>query len=249
MGAMIDRAVELGFDHFSTGHYARVIVSKITGLYELHKGVSEHKDQSYVLYNLTQSKLAHLVFPLGDLTKEEVKKLAAINDLVDPLRGESQDICFISDGDYAAYVSKLNDLGSQPGDFIDTSGSKLGRHNGTARYTVGQRKGIGISAGYPLFVISKDPVRNTVTLGPEEELFAGGMTVSKVNLIDPEETVTGKTIQVKIRYASKPAEAVITHIVDETARVVFDKPQRAVAPGQSAVFYDGTRVIGGGVID
>ncbi|MDD4327652.1 MAG: tRNA 2-thiouridine(34) synthase MnmA [Eubacteriales bacterium] len=248
MGALMDKALELGFDHIATGHYAWIVRDPSTGKSELHKASYLPKDQSYVLYNLSQERLSHLLLPLGALSKDEVRKIASEHSLVDPHRGESQDICFIPDGDYAAYVTDKTGRESVPGDFIDTSGNVIGRHKGITRYTVGQRKGIGIAADQPLYVLAKDAVRNTVTLGPESELFRTDLVVTDVNLIDRNEEVAGKRFQVKIRYSAKPSDAKIAEFSDGSAKIVFDAPQRALAPGQSAVFYDGTRLVGGGVI-
>ncbi len=248
MGVLMDKALEMGFDFFATGHYARIIYNDNKGSFELHKGASLLKDQSYFLYELTQDRLRHILFPLGEYTKDTVKALAAEYGLVSRDRSESQDICFIPDGDHTSFIRGHSGSGLVPGSFIDSSGRILGRHDGIAKYTVGQRKGIGIAAGHPLFVISKDPAQNTVTLGPEEELYRNEMSVINVNLIDPDEDLTGSRVRVKIRYASGPAEAVISSYENKAAGVIFDTPQKAVAPGQSAVFYDNERVIGGGTI-
>lgn len=247
-GKLFARADELGADYVVTGHYARVEFDETSGKYLLKRAVNPDKDQSYVLYSLTQEQLARVKFPLGGLSKDEVRRIAAENGFVNAHKPDSQDICFIPDGDVFRAVMRYSGVTPEPGDFIDASGKKLGRHEGICKYTVGQRKGLGIAAGEPLYVRSINAADNTVVLCRGEELFSGSAEVKDINWCSgtaPEEPFR---CGVRIRYRAPVTPATVTPRGDGVADVAFDTPQRAVTPGQAAVFYAGDAVLGGGEI-
>jgi tRNA-specific 2-thiouridylase len=241
-------ASQMEMEHFATGHYARIEHDDKTGRYLLKKAKDETKDQSYVLYSLSQDQLAHTIFPLGDLQKTQVREIAAKHNLLSANKRESQDICFIQDGDYAGFIEKYAKRAFDSGNFIDTQGNKLGRHNGLERYTVGQRKGLGISLNKPMYVQSKNIQDNTITLCEDSELYTKEMEISDANWITYEKVENPIRAKVKIRYAHTPGWATITPTSQNTANIKFDEPQRAIAKGQGAVMYDGDVVLGGGTI-
>ena len=247
-GAFIHKAVSMGFDYVATGHYATVLRDKGTGRYRLKKGDHAPKDQSYVLYTLTQEQLARVLMQLGPYTKEQVRAMAESKDLVVSRKAESQDICFVPDGDYGAFLEKYTGVTPPPGYFVDGQGNRLGKHRGIWHYTVGQRKGLGISFGKPMYVTAIDPAANTVTLGENETLFRRELLAGEVAFIDPDPPAGPLRLTAKIRYSAKAAPATVTPLGGGQARVVFDTPQRAAAPGQAVVFYDGDFVAGGGII-
>ncbi|MDR0433649.1 MAG: tRNA 2-thiouridine(34) synthase MnmA [Gracilibacteraceae bacterium] len=242
------RAREIGASFIATGHYAAVSRDGGSGRYLLRKAADRRKDQSYVLYALTQEELAHTLFPLGGLTKKETRRLAAENRLPNANKRESQDICFVPDGDYAAFIEKYSGAVSPPGDFIGPDGVRLGRHRGIVRYTVGQRRGLGIAWREPLYVCAKDAAANTVRLGVAADLRRKELTVGEVNFIAVERLERPRRAEVKLRYSQETFPAVVEQTGADTARVVFDAPQAAAAPGQAAVFYEDDIVIGGGTI-
>lgn len=245
-GALLDRALALGYDGIATGHYARVRFAE--GRYHLLRGRDRNKDQSYVLYQLTQAQLAHLLLPVGEYDKPAVRAMAAEAGLCNAERPDSQDICFVPDGDYTRFLREYGGMELTAGDFVDASGRVLGRHRGLAAYTTGQRKGLGVSAPERLYVISRDRERNTVLLGGNEALYTTALEASRLNWIEPEPAeplpVTAKT-----RYSQRESAATVTVLPDGCARVDFAEPQRAVTAGQAVVFYDGERVVGGGTIE
>ncbi len=246
-GAMLEKANELGFDKIATGHYAR-IEQNFDGRYLLKRAKDVSKDQSYVLYNLTQEQLSKVLFPLGDYSKAEIREIALKNGFVNANRPDSQDICFVPDGDYASFIEEYDNFKSEEGDYVDINGNVLGKHKGVIHYTLGQRKGLGIALGKPQFVIDKNPDTNKVILGDEEHLFKIRVEVKNANFI-PFDTLDGEMIvQAKLRYRHNAAEAVIRPLKNGNVEIVFSEPQRAASPGQSAVFYDGDTVIGGGII-
>lgn len=247
-GALLQKAREMGFDRIATGHYVRSHYDGELRRFRLLKAASAQKDQSYVLYSLTQEQLAATLFPLGGYEKSRVRELAREIDIDLSRKADSQDICFIPDGNYAAFLDGYLGASGAPGDFIDLDGTILGRHRGIRHYTVGQRKGLGISFARPMFVAGIDARHNTVTLAPNEALMGGGFTASQVNWIDFEAPDKPMRLQVKIRYGAKPAGALVTPLADPGAQVLFDEPQRAITPGQPAVFYDGEYLVGGGII-
>lgn len=240
------QAREMGCDTIVTGHYARI--GEEDGLYVLKKAKDLTKDQSYVLYDLTQEELAHTAFPLGDYTKEEVRKLAEEYGFVNARKHDSQDICFVPDGDYAGVIRALTGKEYPEGDFVDTSGNVLGRHKGIIRYTIGQRRGLGLSLKESLYVLRIDPKRNEVVLGRDEELFSTAFDVGEVNWIAGKAPAETFTCEAKVRYRQKEHTATVTVTGEGSAHVKFTEPERAITPGQSAVFYDGDKVLGGGII-
>lgn len=247
-GSMLDKAIEMGFDYIATGHYARTDFDKTTGRYLLKKGLDEKKDQSYFLYTLTQHQLSHTLFPLGNMTKDTVRTMAENLDLINAKKRDSQDICFIPDGDYASYIEKSLDKTYPKGNFVDINGRVLGEHQGIIHYTVGQRKGLGIALGKPAFVKAIDPENNTVTLCDNDELFSKEVIAKNINLISVDSVRGEMRLKAKIRYRHEAQWATVTQPDSDTLRVVFDEPQRAVTKGQALVLYDGDTVVGGGEI-
>ena len=245
-GRLFERAEVLGCDYIVTGHYARI--EKQGDKYVLKRALDDSKDQSYVLYNLTQEQLAHTLFPLGELTKTEARKIADENGFVNANKPDSQDICFVPDGDYAAVVRKITGNAPVPGDFVDKDGRVLGEHKGIIKYTIGQRKGLGIAMGHPIFVCEICPENNTVILGENEDLMKREVLVRNFNWISGEVPEGPLRCSAKTRYRMKDQPAVIYPLEDGGARIVFDEPQRAITRGQSAVAYDGDVVLGGGEI-
>lgn len=247
-GSMLEKAIELGFDYIATGHYARIGFDETSGRYLLKKGLDENKDQSYFLYTLTQHQLAHTLFPLGEMTKDTVREMAEDLELINAKKRDSQDICFIPDGDYASYIERSLNKTYPKGNFISPDGSVLGEHQGIIHYTVGQRKGLGIALGKPAFVKNINPQDNTVTLCDNEELFSKEVTAKNINLISVDFVRGEMRVKAKIRYRHEAQWATVTQPDDNTLQVIFDEPQRAVTKGQALVLYDGDTVIGGGEI-
>lgn len=233
-------------DCIATGHYARI--SEENGRFLLKKAADPVKDQSYVLFCLSQQQLSRLVFPLGELTKPQVREIARAHGFVTASKSDSQDICFIPDGDYGEFLERFTGTQFPGGDFIDENGKVLGRHNGAVRYTLGQRRGLGISAESRLYVTGKDMEKNTVTLGRNEALFAGTLYADHVNLIACDRLSDGERLWARIRYQQKEQPCRVWQTGEDSIRVVFDDPQRAVVPGQAVVLYDGDVVVGGGTI-
>lgn len=248
-GRLYEKAVELGCDYIATGHYARVEFDERSGRYLLKKALNTAKDQSYVLYFLTQEQLAHIKLPLGEFSdKTEVRKIAEKNGLLNAHKSESQDICFIPDGDYARFIREYTGKDYPQGSFI-LHGEPIGLHNGVISYTIGQRKGLGIAYSEPLYVCGKSAADNTVTLGTSEELNSSELTLRNFNLISlPEPPAQPLRVGVRTRYHSEEAPALAYFNEDGTVTVRFDEPRRAIAPGQAAVLYDGDIVVGGGTI-
>ena len=245
---MYRRAKELEYDYIVTGHYARIEKDEKRGRYLLKKAVDKNKDQSYVLYSLTQDQLAHTLFPLGELTKQQVREIAENQGFLNARKKESQDICFVPDGDYAGFIERTTGKTYPCGKFIDTKGNVLGEHKGIIRYTIGQRKGLGLALPAPMYVKEKDLVNNTVILSYEDEIFSSELTASDFNWIAFEKPDDPFRCTVKTRYRSKEAPAEV-FCEDEKVKIVFDEPQRAITKGQAAVLYDGDTVIGGGTIE
>ena len=244
-GAMLDYALENGYDYVATGHYARVAFDSASGSYRLLRGIDRSKDQSYELYQLTQKQLAHLLLPIGDYSKSEIRALAERAGLSNAQKPDSQDICFVPDGDYVRFLREFGGVEPKSGNFVDHNGLILGRHRGLVAYTAGQRKGLGVSADRPLYVISKNAEDNTVLLGDDSELYAPALWALRPNwIIDPPPArVTAKT-----RYSQRECAATL-YLENGGVRAVFDEPQRAVTAGQAVVFYDGDAVVGGATIE
>ena len=243
---LYERAVILGCDHIVTGHYARI--EKTSDGYLLKKAADRDKDQSYVLYCLTQEQLAHTLFPLGGLCKDETRKIAQENGFINASKPDSQAICFVPNGDYVGAIERFTGRSYEPGYFKDKEGNILGRHKGIVAYTIGQRKGLGISADRPLYVCEIRTGDNEVILGDNEDLFTNVVNVTGVNRILPYAPGDKVRCRARIRYRQKEQDATVEFFEGDRARLVFDEPQRAVTCGQAAVFYDGDAVIGGGVI-
>lgn len=243
------RAKELGCGYIATGHYARIERDEKTGRYLLKKARNAAKDQSYVLYFLTQEQLAHTKFPLGEFSdKSEVRGLAEKNGFLNANKRDSQDICFVPDGDYARFIREYTGKSYPAGNFI-LNGEAIGRHNGVICYTIGQRKGLGISYSEPLYVCGKSAEDNTVTLGTARQLLSSGLTLRNFNLISlPEPPKEPLRVAVRTRYHAKEAPASAFFVNDNTVELRFDEPQRAIAPGQAAVLYIDDVVVGGGTI-
>lgn len=247
-GAFVQDAARLGCEYISTGHYAGVFYNQSTGRWHLTKSAQAKKDQSYVLYHLTQQQLSMLLLPLEPYSKPQVREIAAEAGLSVSSKSDSQDICFIPDGDYAAFIEARTKKSSPPGDYIDDLGNVIGRHKGLLHYTIGQRKGLGVSFGKHRFVSRLDAVHNTVTLSDEDVLFSKSLTADDLCLIDPDILKAPLRVQAKIRYAHSPAPATLYPSENGFVKVVFDEAQRAITPGQAVVFYDGIEVIGGATI-
>jgi len=241
------RGEELGYGLLATGHYAKI--EERDGRYYLKKAADPTKDQSYVLYHLTQAQLAKTLFPLGSLTKEEARRLATENGFLNADKPDSQDICFVPDGDYAAVIARYVGKSEPEGDFILPDGSVIGRHKGISRYTVGQRRGLGVAYSEPLYVKRILVSENKVLLAKNEDLYETECTVREVNWIAGDTPIAPLKCAVKIRYRQPEQPATVTPLDGGRARIVFDAPQRAITPGQSAVLYDGDTVLGGGEIE
>jgi len=250
---LLRTARQIGAEHIATGHYARVRHNPETGRYELFRAVDESKDQSYFLFGLTQEQLARTDFPLGELSKGEVREIARRLQVPVAEKPESQEICFVPTGNYVRFIEGyLHEQGQKlpedVGDIVTTTGEVLGRHNGLHRYTVGQRKGLGISEGRPIYVLALDRAKNRLIVGDDCELRSTTCDVRQVNWIPYE--LPGGVVRAKVRIRNRhePAEAEITPVGETDARITFSEPQRAITPGQAAVFYSGERVLGGGWI-
>ena len=241
------RGEELGYDVLATGHYAKI--EEIDGRFYLKKAADPQKDQSYVLYHLTQAQLAKTLFPLGGLTKDEARRLAAENGFLNADKPDSQDICFVPDGDYAAVIARYVGKSEPEGDFVLPDGTVIGRHKGISRYTVGQRRGLGIAYSEPLYVKRILVSENKVLLARDADLYEDACNVREINWIAGETPAEPVRCAVKIRYRQPEQPATVTPLGAGRAAIVFDRPQRAITPGQSAVFYDGDVVLGGGEIE
>lgn len=243
---LMHRAAVLGCDYVVTGHYARIEYTE--GRYRLKKAVDEKKDQSYVLYTLTQEQLAHVRFPLGSMTKTETRRIAAEQGFLNAEKPDSQDICFVPDGDYAKVIAAHTGSTPQPGNFTDSSGNILGTHRGLCRYTIGQRRGLRLSFPEPRYVTALEPETNTVVLGKEQELYAATLKAVDFNWIAGAPPQGPIPCEAKIRYSQKPQPATAMPNEDGSVTVTFQAPQRAITPGQAVVLYDNDTVLGGGTI-
>ena len=243
---LLRRALELGCDCVVSGHYAQV--RKSGDRYLLYKAADKAKDQTYFLACLNQEQLARIQFPLGGLTKQEVRAIAEENGFINAHKRESQDICFVPDGDYAAFIESYTGRHYPPGDFVDTQGHVLGRHKGIIRYTIGQRRGLGLALPAPLYVCKKDPESNTVTLCPNDQLNSTVVRVTEFNWLSIAAPAEPLHAAAKIRYNMHQAPCTVEVLPGGDVQLTFDTPQRAVTPGQAAVIYDGDTVLGGGRI-
>ena len=247
-GALLERALTLGYDYIATGHYARVDYDAGSGKYRLLRGAERRKDQSYVLYQLTQHQLAHLLLPVGDYDKPAIRDKARAAGLDNADKGDSQDICFVPDGDYVGFLQRQG-LALTPGDFVDDGGHVLGQHRGLPCYTIGQGKGLGISVGRHVYVLEKDSERNTIRLGDDAALYASSLLASHVNWISGETPAAPVRCAAKTRYSQVEAPCTAYPLPEGGLRVAFDQPQRAITAGQAVVLYDGDVVLGGGTIE
>ena len=246
---LYSRAKELDCDTIVTGHYARIEEDENSGRWLLEKAVDDSKDQSYVLYTLTQDQLAHTQFPLGGMTKTETREIADSQGFINARKHDSQDICFVQDGSYADFIEAYTGRVFPEGDFVDQDGNTMGRHKGIIRYTIGQRKGLGLSVPEPVYVCRLDMDNNKVILGKNEDLFSRTLTANDINLIAVSNISEPMRVKAKVRYRQKEQWATVTQTGEDSLRVDFDEPQRAITKGQAVVLYDGDIVVGGGTIN
>ncbi len=248
-GLFLDAALEMGYDYIATGHYARVDYDAERDAYRLLRGLDRRKDQSYMLYQLTQQQLAHLLLPVGEYEKSDIRQYARGAGLENADKSDSQDICFIPDGDYARFLRQYGAVEMTEGDFVDRDGHVMGRHKGLPCYTTGQRKGLGVAAGKHVYVVSKNAADNTILLGDEKDLYTDTLTACRVNWIAGEAPSGAVRCTAKTRYSQTEAEATVQALPEGRMRLSFDVPQRAVTAGQAVVLYCGEEVLGGGTIE
>ena len=246
-GIFMDRAKEKGFDRIATGHYA--ICEKSGDRYLLKKGADASKDQSYFLYSLNQSQLSRTVFPLGGLTKDKIREIALENGFENASKKDSQDICFVPDGDYVSVIKKFTNKEYPKGNFVNTNGDIIGTHLGFINYTVGQRKGLGTGFGERVYVCSKNAATNEVVLGKNEDLFSSSLDACDFNWIATDVPTSSIRASAKVRYSAKEASVTVHPLSETKVHIEFDTPQRAIAKGQAVVLYDGDCVVGGGTIE
>ncbi|MCI6018235.1 MAG: tRNA 2-thiouridine(34) synthase MnmA [Clostridiales bacterium] len=242
------RAKELDYDYVVTGHYAQIVYEEARGRYLLKKTVDDTKDQSYVLYTMTQEQLAHTIFPLGGMNKTETRQIAQAQGFINAKKHDSQDICFVQNGSYADFIEHYRNRHYPEGDFVDVRGNVLGKHKGIIHYTVGQRKGLGLSLAKPMYVTAVNPVDNTVVLGYDSDLFTKTLVAKDVNLISAAAIDRPMRVKAKVRYRQEAQWATAVQTDEDTLRLEFDEPQRAITKGQAVVMYDGDIVVGGGTI-
>jgi len=248
-GIMYDKAKELGCDYIATGHYAKTEYSEKYGRWVLKKSNAGKKDQSYVLWSIPKELLEHIKFPLSDFeSKDQIREIARTHNIPVASKPDSEDICFVPDGDYAKFLENNSDIKPNPGNIILSDGTVVGKHDGLYHYTIGQRRGLGVAYKAPLFVLGFNKEKNEVIVGEENELYSKEITVEDINLLLVDEIKEPIEVDVKTRYSTKVAKAKIVQTDDNTIKVLFDEPQRAITPGQSAVFYVDDYVLGGGKI-
>lgn len=245
---LMKRMYELDMDYVVTGHYARIEYDEKLKRFLLKKALDSTKDQSYVLYSLTQDQLSHTLFPLGGLKKSEVRKIAEENDFINAKKRDSQDICFVPNGKYAEFIERYTGKSYPNGEFVDKNGNVLGEHKGIIRYTIGQRKGLGLALPASMYVCEKDLENNKVILGFNEDLFSRELYADNINLISCDEIKEQMRVTAKVRYNQKEQPATVTQVGSDRLHIVFDEPQRAICKGQAVVMYDGDIVVGGGTI-
>ena len=247
--SLLQRSLEIGADYIATGHYARV-EQLSNGRYAIRNSVTAAKDQTYALFNLTQKQLSHTLMPVGDYTKDEIRAIAEDIGLMVAHKKDSQEICFVPDNDYAKFIEENSDCRIDEGNFVDKYGNILGRHKGITHYTVGQRKGLNLALGHPVFVTEIRPETNEVVIGENEDVFSNRLTCRNLNWMAIEDLGDQEMrVSAKIRYSHKGALCTIRKIGEDRVECVFDEPQRAATPGQAVVFYDGEYVVGGGRIE
>jgi tRNA-specific 2-thiouridylase len=244
----LTRASLMDYDYIATGHYARITQDPASKRYLLKKGFDPNKDQSYVLYSMQQEQLAHTLFPLGELRKAQVRELAHNNNFINYRKQDSQDICFVRNGNYADFIETYTGRLLKKGYFTDASGRNLGEHKGVGHYTIGQRKGLGLAMPFPAYVCSINAQTNTITVGQEHDLYSKTLTAANINLIPLTHIETSLRVKAKLRYKHQEQAATVWQLDDDLIRVDFDQPQRAITKGQAVVLYDEDLVIGGGTI-
>ena len=247
-GGLLNKAEDLGCECIATGHYSRIEKDDINGRYIIYRPDDRKKDQTYVLWRLNQYQLSHILMPLGNINKERVREIARDYGFESANAKESQDICFVPDGDYAKFLTEFNGKPFDKGNYVDIEGKKIGEHRGHECYTIGQRKGLGIALGKPQFVIAKNPLTNEVTLGDEEHLFKTRVHIKDINMIAEQLPKEKLKCTAKLRYAARDEECFFHPLSENEGLLEFTTPQRAPAPGQSAVMYIGDAVLGGGII-
>lgn len=245
--SLLTRSIQIGADYIATGHYAR-ICELPNGRYAIRNSVTAKKDQTYALYNLTQEQLKRTLMPIGDYTKEEVRKIAEDIGLMVAGKPDSMEICFVPDNDYASFIEKETGVTSVPGDFVDVDGNVIGKHRGVIHYTVGQRKGLGIALGKPAFVVAIRPEQNQVVIGEDRDVYTERLYANNLNFMAVDDISEPVHVKAKIRYSHEGAYCTVRKIDSDTIECIFDQPVRAVTPGQAVVLYDGEYVLGGGAI-
>lgn len=245
--SLLQRSIGIGANYIATGHYAQIIQLD-NGRYALKKSKTLKKDQTYALYNLTQEQLKRTLMPVGEYTKDEIRKIAEKINLRIANKPDSQEICFVPDNQYANFIEEYTGEEIKPGNFVDLNGKVLGRHKGIINYTIGQRKGLGLSLGKPGFVVEIRPDTNEVVIGDNSDVFASKVIINRLNFMAIEDVVGEMSFEAKIRYSHQPAKCIVKKLDDDTLECTFEEPQRAITPGQALVLYDGDIVVGGGTI-
>lgn len=245
--SLLKRSLDIGADYIATGHYARV-VQLDNGRYTLKKSATEDKDQTYALYNLTQYQLEHTLMPVGEYTKDEIRKMAGGINLRVASKPDSQEICFIPDKDYAKFITEYTGRESVEGNYVTADGKVIGRHKGIIHYTVGQRKGLNLAMGHPVFVLAIRPETNEVVIGNSDEVYNDTLYAGNLNFMSIEDLDGDMEVSAKIRYSHKGSKCIIRKVAEDKIECIFSEPQRAVTPGQAVVFYNGDYVVGGGTI-
>lgn len=245
--SLLKRSLDIGAEFIATGHYARV-VKLPSGRFTLKKSATAEKDQTYALYNLTQFQLSHTLMPVGEYTKDEIRQIAKNINLRVANKPDSQEICFIPDNNYAKFITEYSGEAPKEGDFVTSDGKIIGKHKGIIHYTVGQRKGLNLSMGHPVFVLAIRPETNEVVIGNGDEVYSSKLYANNLNFMSIEDLEDEMTVDAKIRYSHKGSKCIIRKIDADIVECVFEEPQRAVTPGQAVVFYNGDYVVGGGTI-
>ena len=245
--SLLKRSMEIGADYMATGHYAKLLQTD-SGRYSLKMSDATGKDQTYALYNLTQFQLSHTLMPVGFYEKDEIRKIAEQIGLPVAKKKDSQEICFVPDKDYAGFIEENTEHKIEEGSYVLADGTVIGRHKGITHYTIGQRKGLGLAMGHPVFVTEIRPESNEVVIGENEDLFQRELICNRINFMSIPDLKEDMHVMAKIRYNHRGASAVIHREEEDKIRVIFDEPQRAITPGQAVVFYDGEYVAGGGII-
>jgi tRNA-specific 2-thiouridylase len=245
--SLLERSIQIGADYIATGHYAR-IEQLPNGRYAIRNSVTAKKDQTYALYNLTQEQLSKTLMPVGEYTKDEIRRIAADIGIIVANKPDSMEICFIPDNDYAGYIQKETGYEPKEGNFVDMNGNIIGKHKGIIHYTVGQRKGLGLAMGHPVFVAAIRPETNEVVIGEDRDVYAPKLYANHLNFMSEAQLTGEKRLKAKIRYSHAGADCTVRMAGDDLIECVFDEQQRAITPGQALVLYDGEYVFGGGTI-